>query len=143
MRTVPVTRPTLRGSRIAHYCRNEQRESLTPICIYVTLHAIPIITTDITIVYENIPTETFTVALFLTIIKNLRDSEESKPKRQVNAFSIMSSPTLEPCRRERCDKGTTSRAENKIILIIFYPEANVSFFAALFQYKLMIKRSTK
>ena len=27
-----------------------------------------------------------TVALFLTTIKNLRDSEESKPKRQVNAF---------------------------------------------------------
>ena len=48
--------------------------------------------------------EAFTVALFLTTIKNLRDSDESKPKRQVNAFSIMSSPTHEPSRRERCGK---------------------------------------
>ena len=35
----------------------------------------------------------------------------------------MSSPTHEPSRRERYDKGTTSRAENKIISYIFYPKA--------------------
>ena len=35
----------------------------------------------------------------------------------------MSSPTHEPCRRERCDKDTTSRAENKINSFIFYTKA--------------------
>ena len=58
---------------------------------------------------------------FWQILKKLRSSTESKPKRQVNAFSIMSSSTHEPCRRERCDKDTTSRAENKINSFIFYP----------------------
>ena len=35
----------------------------------------------------------------------------------------MSSSTHEPCQRERCDKDTTSRAENKINSFIFYPKA--------------------
>ena len=62
--------------------------------MYIRPYTIPIITTDITKEHVNIPTEAFTVALFLTNIKNLRDSNESKPKRQVNAFSYMSSS---PC----------------------------------------------
>ena len=33
----------------------------------------------------------------------------------------MSSSTHETCQRERCDKDTTSRAENKINSFIFYP----------------------
>ena len=40
--------------------------------------------------------EAFTIALFLTNVKNLRDSETSKPKRQVNAFFIMLSPPTNP-----------------------------------------------
>ena len=40
--------------------------------------------------------EAFTVALFLTDVKNLRDSTQSKPKRQVNAFSFVSSPPFHP-----------------------------------------------
>ena len=67
--------------------------SLTPICIYAP-YITPIITTNITKEYEKHTHETFTVALFLTNLKKLRSSEASKPKRQVNAFSIMSSP---PC----------------------------------------------
>ena len=77
--------------------------SLTPIWYtmpYITL----IITTNITKKYHKHTHETFTVALFLTTFKKLRSSTLSKPKRQVNAFSIMSSPTHEPCRRERCGK---------------------------------------
>ena len=79
--------------------------SLTPICIYATLHH----TNHHDWYNKGVRKHTheaFTVALFLTNVKNLRDSTESKPKRQVNAFSIMSSPTHEPCRRERCDKNS-------------------------------------
>ena len=35
----------------------------------------------------------------------------------------MSSSTHETCQRERCDKDTTSQAENKINSFIFYPKA--------------------
>ena len=99
--------------------------SLTPIW-YTMLYITLIITTNITKKYHKHTHETFTVALFLTTFKKLRSSTLSKPKRQVNAFSIMSSPTHEPCRRERCDKDTTSRAENKINQLFFIPPTRMS-----------------
>ena len=90
----PTTCCSLHSVRLSHcpVCRNEQRESLKPICIYPPC-IIRVVTTNIK-EYEKHTHETFTVALFLTDIVNLRDSTESKPKRQVNAFSIMSSPPI-------------------------------------------------
>ena len=82
-------------SRLSHCPTLSKRATRKPHAdMYIRPYTIPIITTDITKEHVNIPTEAFTVALFLTNIKNLRDSNESKPKRQVNAFSYMSSP---PC----------------------------------------------
>ena len=110
--------------------RNEQREASRRY-VYTMPYITLIITTNITKKYHKHTHETFTVALFLTTFKKLRSSTLSKPKRQVNAFSIMSSPTHEPCRRERCDKGTTSRAENKIIQLFFIPRRSASSYCVV------------
>ena len=92
---VPVTRLTLRGSRIALFVETSNAKASRRY-VYTTPYITLIITTKITKEYENIPTEAFTVALFLTNIKNLRDSNESKPKRQVNAFPKCHHPPTTP-----------------------------------------------
>ena len=92
--------------------RNEQREASRRY-VYTMPYITLIITTNITKKYHKHTHETFTVALFLTTFKKLRSSTLSKPKRQVNAFPIMSSPTHEPSRRERCCEISANSAKKQ------------------------------
>ena len=69
MKPTLVARFTIEGLRIARLVETSNG-SLTQICIYEP-YIIPIITTNITKEYRNIPNEAFTVALFLTNLKEV------------------------------------------------------------------------
>ena len=89
---VPVARLTLWGLRIALFVETSNADP-TPICIYKSYsHTIYCICNivwlmDIWHTPWHLP-----LLCFWRTIWSLRSSKESKPKRQVNAFSIMSSP---------------------------------------------------
>ena len=99
---VPVARHTLGGSRIAHLIVTSNAD-LTPICI-----ELPRLLAETAKKHSermNTSRDIYRCYVLDEILKFAR-FPSSKTKRQVNAFSIMSSPTHEPCRWERCDKSS-------------------------------------